>query len=69
MPANTNPDTDTELGIRDLRNQLSDRLMDVAVEGEVIYVTNRGKRVAALAPIAVVRAGLEALRPGGDPSA
>ncbi|MFE3378801.1 type II toxin-antitoxin system Phd/YefM family antitoxin [Streptomyces anulatus] len=56
MPANT----DTEVGIRELRTQLSDLVMEVAVEGHVVYVTNRGKRVAALVPLAVAKAGLDA---------
>lgn len=65
MPANTS----TEIGIRALRTELSDRVMEVAVEGQVVYVTNRGKRVAALVPLSVARAGLDALAPKDAPSA
>jgi prevent-host-death family protein len=47
MPANTS----AEIGIRELRTKLSDVLNDVSVRGQITYVTNHGRRVAAIVPV------------------
>jgi prevent-host-death family protein len=52
MPANTSP----EIGIRDLRTQLSDVVHESAVRGRITYVTSRGRRVAAIVPVDVAEA-------------
>lgn len=41
---------------RDLRENLADALNDVAVRGTIIYVTNRGRRIAALVPVPIAEA-------------
>ncbi|MEU2443523.1 type II toxin-antitoxin system prevent-host-death family antitoxin [Streptomyces althioticus] len=67
MPANTS----AEIGIRKLREKLPDVLHDVSVRGQITYVTNHGRRVAALVPVPDAEA-IEAKKtePGGDsPSA
>lgn len=47
MPENTS----AEIGIRELRESLSDVLMDTAARGRVTYVTNRGRRMVAIVPL------------------
>jgi prevent-host-death family protein len=47
MPANTS----VEMGIRELRESLSDVVMETATRGRVTFVTNRGRRVAAIVPL------------------
>jgi prevent-host-death family protein len=43
----------TETSVADLRRRLADALNDVAVRGRIVYVTSRGRRVAALVPVEV----------------
>jgi prevent-host-death family protein len=43
-----------EVGIRELRNHTS-RVLDIVRTGDVVYLTNRGDRVAEIRPIAAVR--------------
>jgi len=43
----------TEISVRELRKALAGTLNDVAVRGRIIYVTNNGRRVAALVPVPV----------------
>ena len=38
-----------ELGIRDAKNNLS-KLVDAVLEGEEVFLTNRGERVAQIVP-------------------
>lgn len=57
MPANT-----SEIGIRELREGLSDVLMETAVRGRVTYITNRGKRMVGLVPLPVAEAAEESVR-------
>jgi|GraSoiStandDraft_16_1057320.scaffolds.fasta_scaffold7608477_1 prevent-host-death family protein len=38
------------LGIRELRNRISEVLREVEVEGEIVEVTNHGRVVARLVP-------------------
>jgi prevent-host-death family protein len=52
MPANTS----AEIGIRELRTKLSDVLNDVSVRGQITYVTNHGRRVAAIVPVLAAEA-------------
>jgi prevent-host-death family protein len=40
-----------ERSVRELRDSLADVLNDAAVRGEVTYVTNRGRRIAAIVPV------------------
>lgn len=47
MPENTS----AEIGIRELRESLSDVLMETAARGRITYVTNRGKRMVAIVPL------------------
>jgi prevent-host-death family protein len=41
----------TEISVRELRKALADTLNNVAVRGRIVYVTNNGRRVAALVPV------------------
>ncbi|WNI31466.1 type II toxin-antitoxin system prevent-host-death family antitoxin [Streptomyces sp. ITFR-6] len=65
MPANTS----AEIGVRDLRTQLSDVLHESTVRGRITYVTSRGRRVAAIVPVDIAEAAEEAQQPGAEPSA
>lgn len=40
-----------ELGVKELRERLADVLNGVAVRQHVVYVTSRGRRIAALVPL------------------
>lgn len=42
-----------EISVRELRKALAGTLNDVAVRGRIVYVTNHGRRVAALVPVPV----------------
>ena len=42
-----------EISVRELRKALAGTLNDVAVRGRTIYVTNNGRRIAALVPVPV----------------
>ncbi|MFG1794186.1 type II toxin-antitoxin system prevent-host-death family antitoxin [Nocardia sp. NPDC049149] len=53
MAENVNPD---ELSVRELRNQLADVLNDAAVRSRITYVTNRGRRYAAVVPVDLAEA-------------
>jgi len=46
-------DTPTEISVRELRKALAGTLNDVAVRGRIIYVTNHGRRIAAIVPVPV----------------
>ncbi|MDH6189198.1 prevent-host-death family protein [Streptomyces sp. CZ24] len=65
MPANTS----AEIGVRDLRTQLSDVLHESTVRGRITYVTSRGRRVAAIVPVDVAEAAEAQQTPGDAPSA
>ena len=43
----------TEISVRELRKALAGTLNDVAVRGRILYITNNGRRVAALVPVPV----------------
>lgn len=60
MPANTSH----EIGVRDLRMQLADVLHEATVRGRTTYVTSRGRRIAAIVPVAVAEGAEET---PGDP--
>lgn len=47
MPESTSAD----IGIRQLRESLSDVLMETAARGRVTYVTSRGRRMVAIVPL------------------
>ena len=42
-----------EISARKLRENLAATLNEVAVRGQIIYVTNHGRRVAAIVPVPV----------------
>ncbi len=43
----------TEISVRELRKALAGTLNDVAVRGRIVYVTNNGRRTAAIVPVPV----------------
>lgn len=47
------PERVNEISIRELRAQLADVLNAAAVHGEITYVTNRGRRFAAVVPLRI----------------
>ncbi|MGW6391136.1 type II toxin-antitoxin system prevent-host-death family antitoxin [Streptomyces sp. NPDC055103] len=65
MPANTS----AEIGVRDLRTQLSDVLHESTVRGRITYVTSRGRRIAAIVPVDIAEAAESAQESGEQPSA
>jgi prevent-host-death family protein len=42
-----------EAGIRDAREEFADLVNEAAVRGTITYLTNRGRRVAAIVPLAI----------------
>lgn len=42
-----------EKSVREVREGLADVLNDAAVRGTITYVTNRGRRIAAIVPVAI----------------
>lgn len=40
-----------EVGIREARENLAELVNEAAVRGVIIYLTNRGRRVAAIVPL------------------
>ncbi|MFJ8345094.1 hypothetical protein ACIQ9J_01700 [Streptomyces sp. NPDC094153] len=64
MPANTS----AEIGIRKLRETLPDVLHDASVRGRITYVTNHGRRVAAIVPVPFAEAIEAQQQPEGDSS-
>lgn len=64
MPANTS----AEIGIRELRAELSDVLNETAVRGRITYVTSRGRRVAAIVPVPDAEAIEAKKQPEGEGS-
>lgn len=49
-------DETPELSVREIRAQLADVLNEAAVHGQITYITNRGRRIAALVPVPVAEA-------------
>lgn len=45
-----------EIGIRDARENLAELVNESAVRGVITYLTNRGRRVAAIVPLNVAEA-------------
>lgn len=64
MPANTS----AEIGIRKLRETLPDVLHDASVRGRITYVTNHGRRVAAIVPVPLAENFEARQQPEGDDS-
>lgn len=64
MPANPS----AEIGIRKLRETLPDVLHEASVRGRITYVTNHGRRVAAIVPVPMAEAFEAQQQPGGDVS-
>jgi len=46
-------DMPNEISARQLRENLAATLNDVAVRGQIVYVTNHGRRIAAIVPVPV----------------
>jgi prevent-host-death family protein len=46
-------DMPNEISARKLRENLAAALNDVAVRGQTIWVTNHGRRIAAIVPVPV----------------
>lgn len=42
-----------EISVRDFRQKLAEMLNDAGVRDQIIYITSRGRRVAALVPVPV----------------
>lgn len=64
MPANTS----VEIGIRKLRETLPDVLHDASIRGRITYVTNHGRRVAAIVPVPLAESFEAQQQPEGDSS-
>lgn len=47
---------DREVSIRELRTDLADIVNEVSTRGATVWLTNRGRRVAALVPLIVAEA-------------
>jgi prevent-host-death family protein len=47
------PESSGELSIADLRKHIADVLNDVSARGRIVYITSRGRRVAAIVPLTV----------------
>jgi prevent-host-death family protein len=45
-----------EMSVMELRGDLADVLNAAAVRGQITYITNRGRRMAAVVPIPVAEA-------------
>jgi prevent-host-death family protein len=45
-----------EVGLREARIELADLVTDAAVRGVITYLTNRGRRVAAIVPVLAAEA-------------
>ena len=46
-------DTPNEISVRELRLALAATLNSVTVRGRIVYVTNHGRRIAAIVPVPV----------------
>ncbi|MBB4778092.1 type II toxin-antitoxin system prevent-host-death family antitoxin [Actinomadura welshii] len=42
-----------EMSVADARRQFADVLNDAAVRGRITYITNRGRRIAAVVPVPI----------------
>ena len=49
-------DPSAELSVADTRKQFADVLNDASVRGRITYITSRGRRVAAVVPLAIAEA-------------
>ncbi len=45
-----------EMSVADARRQFADVLNDAAVRGRITYITNRGRRIAAIVPVPIAEA-------------
>ncbi|WP_157254809.1 type II toxin-antitoxin system prevent-host-death family antitoxin [Nonomuraea typhae] len=55
-----------EMSVRDLRSELADVLNDAAVYGRITYVTNRGRRIAAVVPVPIADQAIEPAVEGAE---
>ncbi len=44
------------MSVADARRQFADVLHDAAVRGRITYITNRGRRIAAIVPVPIAEA-------------
>lgn len=49
-------DPSAELSVAETRKSLADVLNDASVRGRITYITSRGRRVAAVVPLAIAEA-------------
>ncbi|WP_113700055.1 type II toxin-antitoxin system prevent-host-death family antitoxin [Nonomuraea lactucae] len=45
-----------EMSVADARKQFADILNHAAVRGRITYITNRGRRIAAVVPVPIAEA-------------
>ncbi|MEU0482203.1 type II toxin-antitoxin system prevent-host-death family antitoxin [Streptosporangium sp. NPDC006013] len=45
-----------EMSVADARGQFADVLNEAAVRGRITYITNRGRRIAAVVPVPIAEA-------------
>lgn len=55
-------EANVELSVREIRTQLADVLNEAAIRGQITYITNRGRRIAAVVPVSVAEAEEERRR-------
>ncbi|HEX5566617.1 MAG TPA: type II toxin-antitoxin system prevent-host-death family antitoxin [Streptomyces sp.] len=55
-------DEPNELSVREFRAQMADVLNETAIRSQITYITNRGRRVAAVVPVAAAEAEEERRR-------
>lgn len=48
--------TAQEMSTREVRASLADVINDAAVRGQITYITSRGRRIAAVVPVAIAEA-------------
>lgn len=52
-------DPSAELSVAETRKNLADVLNEASVRGRITYITSRGRRVAAVVPLAIAEAADE----------
>lgn len=56
------------MGITELRAELADVLHDVAIRGRITFITQRGRRVAAIVPVSVGEEEVARREGSGEPA-
>lgn len=65
-PVGMSENTSVEIGIKEFRESVAAVLNEVAVRGQITYLTNRGQRYAAIVPVPVAEAAERARKSGAD---